>query len=80
MQDDKQTLDTCHTNQMNEIANNDEFIIPELIQERETLQYTLKNKHHSFDEKIRILDRIKQLRIDIKNLKKQKQDYYKRNS
>ena len=80
MQDENQTLDTCHRNQMNEIHKNDEVIIPQLIKERETLQQNLKSNNYSFAEKIRINDKIKQLRNDIKRLKKQKQDYLLNNS
>ena len=52
MQDENQTLDTCHRNQMNEIHKNDEVIIPQLIKERETLQQNLKSNNYSFAEKI----------------------------
>jgi len=61
---DKKTVDTCHSEQMNDIARNDDIIIPKL----------------TFDEKIRILDKIKQLKVDIKSLKKNKTDYLLNNS
>jgi len=80
MQDDNLTLDSCHTNQMNEFTKNDTIVIPQLIKERETLQQNLKTNSYSFAEKIRITDKIKEIRNDIKNMKKQKQDYLLNNS
>jgi len=80
MQDDNLTLDTCHTIQMNEIIKNDDFEIPQLLKQRETLQQNLKCNTYSFTEKIRITDKIKQLQNDIRTLKKNKQDYLLNNS
>ena len=75
----KQNLDTTHNNIVNKINNNDIKLIPELENKLEYLKESLKEKS-TIDKQLDIIDNIKNIKKQIKDLKFYKKNYYLENS
>lgn len=75
------TLDMKHSNLMEEFKNNEDIIIPELINTRIELKKKLSTlKNDDIVEGMTIHDNIKQINLTIKKLKLKKKQYFLDNS
>lgn len=74
------TLDKNHEKKLTEFSKNENSIIPKLEAERNKLKNDLKSNKINFDDKMDMIDRIKDINYEIKNLKTKKKQYYLDNS
>ena len=74
------TLDKNHENKLSEFSKNEKNIIPKLEAEITKLTSDLRKKKISFDDKMNIIDKIKDIKKEIKLLKSKRKQYYLDNS
>jgi len=76
------TLDGKHKEFLNEFSKNDNDRIPDLKAEKKELELKLENPNEklSVEQKLDITDRIKEIKIIIKELKTKKKEYFLDNS
>jgi len=73
------TVDTKHNEKMNEFLDISNVILPNLLKTQKKLKKNLKN-NKNLDEILEIKDKLKDLKIEIKNKKKAKKVYLLENS
>ena len=73
-----QTLDKIHENMINEMNMGEDILIPKLKKEYDTLKN--KYKKCGIEEKLSIQDRLKEIKVEIKQLKSSKKNYLLENS
>ena len=74
------TLDTKHTEIINEFDKDENDKIPELKYERSLLKKQLNNEDLTIEQRLDIEDQIEQINITIKETKLKKKEYYLDNS
>lgn len=74
------TLDGKHTEFVNEFISDENNTIPNLKIERSNCKHRLANEDLNIEEKLELLDKIKEINKNIKELKKKKNNYYLNNS
>ena len=76
------TLDGKHKEFLNEFSKNDNDKIPDLKAEKKTLELKLENpdENLSVEQKLDIVDRIKEIKSTIKELNSKKKEYFLDNS
>jgi len=73
------TLDSKHSEKMQEFQRKYEIILPQLLEEKKALKNKLKIKV-SLDEQLEIKDRLREIRKEVAIIKKQKNEYLLENS
>jgi len=77
----EKTLDTCHEEFMNDINYNEKIKIPKLLDKKKQLREEYNtNKNLTLDEKMQIKDDINDIKKQIRELNKKKDDYLLNNS
>ena len=74
------TLDGKHTEFVNEFISDENHTIPNLKIEKKNCKHKLDNEDLNIEEKLELLDRIREITKNIKELKKKKNNYYLDNS
>lgn len=78
------TLDNKHEEQSGIFKKNKECLLPNFLNEKKLLidniNYCKKNRTKKHDELLELKDRLKEINIKIKSLKKEEKDYYLNNS
>lgn len=74
------TLDKNHENKLSEFSKNENSIIPKLEAEMAKLKNDLNKKKINFDDKMNMIDKIKDIKKEIKILKSKRKQYYLDNS
>jgi predicted small secreted protein len=74
------TLDNKHREIQAELANIQEVVVPELVEERKLLKTRLKNGIDSIEETMEVKDRIKEIKAIIKDYDANFKNYYLNNS
>jgi hypothetical protein len=81
---ESKNIDEKHTDIMNIFLVIEKTTIPELLQEKQTLKKRLKhfvkNGQHHTDEYFEMIDKIEEIRENIRNLRQQKKNYLLDNS
>ena len=75
-----ESLDHRHTEFLYNFEKNDKVKIPDFLNEREILYKKFNDTTTAFEEKLDIKDKIKDIDQKIKNLKREKKDYFLKNS
>ena len=75
-----ESLDHKHEEFLDEFKNNELTKIPKLIEERTELYNLFNDSKTSFEEKLEIKDKIKDMDENIKKLKRYKKEYFLKNS
>ena len=72
----EKTLDTCHEEFMNDINYNEKIKIPKLLDKKKQLREEYNtNKNLTLDEKMQIKDDINDIKKQIRELNKKRDDY-----
>jgi len=74
------TLDNKHKEFINEFAKDENNRIPELQNEKNKIKQQLKNEEINIELKLELIDRLKELNINIRELKTKKKEYFLDNS
>ena len=74
------TLDKNHEKKIVEFSKNESNIIPKLENEKNKLKNDLNKKKINFDDKMNMIDRINEIKKEIKLLKSKRKQYYLDNS
>lgn len=74
------TLDKNHEKKLAEFSKNESNIIPKLENEKNKLKNDLNKKKINFDDKMNMIDRINEIKKEIKLLKSKRKQYYLDNS
>jgi hypothetical protein len=76
----KITLDNKHNDMLNEFNNDTNVKLPELIKLKKDIKQKLKTNNISLEESLLLNDKIRDINIEIKKLKKKKKEYLLDNS
>ncbi len=71
------TLDSKHSEKMQEFQRKYEIILPQLLEEKKALKHKLKT-NISLDEQLEIKDRLREIRKEVVKIKKQKKRIFTR--
>ena len=74
------TIDGKHREFLNEFDKDENEEIPKLIEKKELLKKKLKKPSYSLEEQLDMIDQIKNIKIEIKNIKTKKKEYFLDNS
>ena len=74
------TIDGKHREFLNEFDKDENEEIPKLIEKRELLKKKIKKPSYSLEEQLDMIDQIKNIKIEIKNIKAKKKEYFLDNS
>lgn len=74
------TLDSKHKEFINEFAKDETNRIPELQNERKEIKIALNNLQNNIEQKLELMDKLKEINNKIHDLKLKKKEYYLDNS
>lgn len=74
------TIDGKHREFLNEFDKDKNEEIPKLIEKKESLKKKLEKSNYSLEEQLDMIDQLKNIKMEIKNMKNKKKEYFLDNS